>query len=77
MAAAKEKALAEHIAAHPEDAGRTVKDFRWVVHEIVLEPQEPIDDELTAKEAEVEKIEDDTGRLTSGQGWPWIPTAPD
>ena len=25
-AAAKEKALAEHIAAHPEDAGRTVKD---------------------------------------------------
>src|SRR5262249_62328605 len=46
-------------AAHPEDAGRTVKDFRWVVHEIVLEPQEPIEDELTAKEAEVEKIEDD------------------
>jgi hypothetical protein len=34
-AAAKEKALAEHIAAHPEDAGRTVKDFNWVVHEIV------------------------------------------
>jgi hypothetical protein len=26
---------AEHIAAHPEDAGRTVKDFNWVVHEIV------------------------------------------
>ena len=24
MAAAKEKALAEHIAAHPEDAGRTI-----------------------------------------------------
>jgi hypothetical protein len=34
-AAAKEKALAEHIAAHPKDAGRTVKDFNWVVHEIV------------------------------------------
>jgi hypothetical protein len=30
-----EKALAEHIAAHPEDAGRTVKDFFWIVHEIV------------------------------------------
>jgi hypothetical protein len=59
LAAAQAKALAEHIAAHPEDAGRTVKDFRWVVHEIVLEPQEPIEDELTAKEAEVEKIEDD------------------
>ena len=34
-AAAKEKALAEHIGAHPEDAGRTVKDFNWVVNEIV------------------------------------------
>jgi hypothetical protein len=34
-AAAMEKAVAEHIAAHPEDAGRTVKDFRWVVREIV------------------------------------------
>jgi hypothetical protein len=59
LAAAQAEAVAEHIAAHPEDAGRTVKDFRWVVHEIVLEPQEPIEDELTAKEAEVEKIEDD------------------
>src|SRR5690349_4371501 len=34
-AAAMEKAVAEHIAAHPEDAGRTVKDFRWIVWEIV------------------------------------------
>ena len=34
-AAAQEKALAEHIAAHPEDAGRAVEDFRWIVHEIV------------------------------------------
>jgi hypothetical protein len=25
----KEKALAEHVARHPEDAGRTVKDFDW------------------------------------------------
>src|SRR5262245_699416 len=40
------------------DAGRTVEDFRWIVREIVLEPQE---DELAAKEAEVEdkKIEND------------------
>jgi hypothetical protein len=59
LAAAQAEAVAEHIAAHPEDAGRTVKDFRWVVLEIVLEPQEPIEDELTAKKAEVEKIEDD------------------
>jgi DNA invertase Pin-like site-specific DNA recombinase len=26
-----EQALAEHIAAHPEDAGRTVDDFDWIV----------------------------------------------
>jgi hypothetical protein len=34
---AMEKALAEHIAAHPEDAGRTVKDFKWIVHEVISE----------------------------------------
>ena len=34
-AAAMEKALAEHVACHPEDAGRTVKNCRWIVHEIV------------------------------------------
>jgi len=27
----KEKALAEHIASHPEDAGRTIGDFKWTV----------------------------------------------
>jgi hypothetical protein len=32
---AQEKALAEHIAAHPEHAGSTVKDFFWFVLEIV------------------------------------------
>ena len=35
LVGAQEKALAEHIAAHPEDAGRTVKDFKWIVREIV------------------------------------------
>ena len=30
-AEAKEKALAEHVARHPEDAGRTVEDFNWVL----------------------------------------------
>jgi enoyl reductase-like protein len=34
-AEAKEKALAEHIAAHPEDAGLTVRDFNWVLRVIV------------------------------------------
>jgi hypothetical protein len=35
LVGAQEKAVAEHIAAHPEDAGRTVKDFGWIVREIV------------------------------------------
>jgi hypothetical protein len=34
-AVVKEKALAEHIAAHPEDAGLTVRDFNWIVRVIV------------------------------------------
>ena len=41
-AAAMEKALAEHVACHPEDAGRTVKDFKWIVHEIVSPSRNPI-----------------------------------
>jgi hypothetical protein len=31
----KEKALAEHVARHPEDVGRTVEDFNWILHVIV------------------------------------------
>jgi hypothetical protein len=38
-AAAMEKALAEHVACHPEDAGRTVKDFNWITCEIVQWPR--------------------------------------
>jgi hypothetical protein len=30
-AEAKAKALAEHLARHPEDAGRTVEDFNWIL----------------------------------------------
>jgi hypothetical protein len=41
-AQAKEKALAEHVAGHPEDAGRTVRDFKWIVHEIVSPLRNPI-----------------------------------
>jgi hypothetical protein len=37
-AEAKEKALAEHLARHPEDVGRTVEDFNWIVDEIVRWP---------------------------------------
>ena len=35
---AQEKALAEHIAAHPEHAGYTVEDFFWFVLEILRPP---------------------------------------
>jgi hypothetical protein len=31
----QEKALAEHVARHPEDAGRTVEDFNWILWTIV------------------------------------------
>jgi hypothetical protein len=31
----QEKALAEHVARHPEDAGRTVEDFNWILSVIV------------------------------------------
>ena len=29
---------AQHIAAHPEDEGRTVKDFNWILRMIVRWP---------------------------------------
>jgi hypothetical protein len=47
----QEKALAEHVARHPEDAGRTVEDFKWIVHEFVQWPPGrnlTIDNELPA-----------------------------
>jgi hypothetical protein len=31
VAKAKEEGLAEHVALHPKDAGRTVEDFKWMV----------------------------------------------
>ena len=37
-AEAKEKALAEHVARHPEDVGRTVEDFKWIMRVIVRWP---------------------------------------
>jgi hypothetical protein len=35
VAEAKGKALAEHVARHPEDVGRTVDDFNWILRTIV------------------------------------------
>jgi hypothetical protein len=37
-AEAKAKALAEHVARHPEDVGRTVEDFNWILSVIVRPP---------------------------------------
>jgi hypothetical protein len=34
-AEAMEKAVAAHVARHPEDIGRTVEDFNWIVRSIV------------------------------------------
>ena len=31
----QEKALAEHVARHPEDLGLTVEDFNWILRIIV------------------------------------------
>jgi hypothetical protein len=52
MAAAKEKVLAEHIAAHPEDAGRTVADFEWFPRAIVFGNQEGVEVEDPAKDTD-------------------------
>jgi hypothetical protein len=40
-AKAMEKALAEHIAGHPENAGRTVEDFDWILR-IIVRTGEPV-----------------------------------
>jgi hypothetical protein len=40
------KALAEHVADHPEDAGRTVEDFKWIMLVIVKWPREAGDPPL-------------------------------
>src|SRR2546430_16109523 len=47
-AAAMEKALAEHVACHPEDAGCTVKDFRWLNWHFVHPRHNPILAEIWA-----------------------------
>jgi hypothetical protein len=42
----QEKALAEHVARHPEDVGRTVEDFKWIMRVIVKWPREAGDPPL-------------------------------
>ena len=36
----KEKALAEHVARHPEDVGLTVEDFKWILR-VIVRPAAP------------------------------------
>jgi hypothetical protein len=38
VAKKKEEALAEHVARHPEDAGRTVEDFDWIMRILFRPP---------------------------------------
>ena len=66
QAAAMEKALAEHVACHPEDAGRTVKDFRWIIQEIVQWPRpNPMSaDEISAAEISAAAARDE---ITKGE----------
>ena len=45
-AEAKEKALAEHVARHPEDVGRTVEDFNWTLSVVLKWPREAGDPPL-------------------------------
>jgi hypothetical protein len=42
----QEKALAEHVTRHPEDVGRTVEDFKWILWMIVKWPREAGDPPL-------------------------------
>ena len=42
----KEKALAEHVARHPEDVGRTVEDFNWILSVVLKWPREAGDPPL-------------------------------
>jgi hypothetical protein len=32
--------LAEHVARHPEDVGRTVEDFNWILWVVLKWPRE-------------------------------------
>jgi len=45
-AEAKEKALAEHVARHPEDVSRTVEDFNWILSVVLKWPREAGDPPL-------------------------------
>ena len=45
-AEAREKALAEHVARHPEDVGRTVEDFNWILSVVLKWPREAGDPPL-------------------------------
>jgi hypothetical protein len=69
LVGAQEKAVAEHIAAHPEDAGRTVADFRWSIWEIVRRREvEIIEGDLAAKDTNEEAVASETPLLNGSGG---------
>jgi hypothetical protein len=61
-----EKVLAEHVACHPEDAGRTVEDFKWITMEIVQwpRPNPMAADEISAAEISAAAARDE---ITKGK----------
>jgi hypothetical protein len=75
----KEKALAEHVACHPEDVGRTVEDFNWIVREIVRRPRSIVgaDGRVRWPAETIEEGEfEDTDKDTDGPSETLEPIAP-
>ena len=73
LVGAQENVLAEHIAAHPEDAGCTVEDFRWIIHEIVspnwrLENDRAVWDEPPPIDVEAEELPREETATPTGNG---------
>jgi hypothetical protein len=65
----KEKALAEHVACHPEDAGRTVEDFDWIRVRFVKWPREPGDPPLPEGEYEGLRLQCGGTRIKDLRRW--------
>jgi hypothetical protein len=62
-----EQALAEHIAAHPEDAGRTVDDFDWILRVIVRRDEAEAMEQALAEH--IAAHPEDAGRTVDDFDW--------
>ena len=63
----QEKALAEHIAAHPEDAGLTVRDFNWILN-VIVRPRFRVEFD-PASGREIVKWPREAGAAMTRVGW--------